>query len=141
MEEEYPHLIDRIQSTFIDTILIVILMFLFSTILDRIANPSDWIRIVMFFGIWFVYEPLCITLGFTLGNYIKGIRVRQFGDTSKRINIFQSLIRYIFKLLLGWVSFLTINGNTKRRAIHDFIAGSVMINYQPKKNFNAMSNV
>ena len=133
MEEEYPHLIDRIQSTFIDTILIVILMFLFSTILDKIANPSDWIRILMFLGIWFVYEPLCVALGFTLGNYMKGIRVRQFGNTSKRINILQSLMRYIFKVLLGWLSFLTIGGNSKRRAIHDFIAGSVMVNYKPKK--------
>ena len=133
MEEEYPHLIDRIQSTFIDTILIVILMFLFSTILDKIANPSDWIRILMFLGIWFVYEPLCVALGFTPGNYMKGIRVRQFGNTSKRINILQSLMRYIFKVLLGWLSFLTIGGNSKRRAIHDFIAGSVMISYKPKK--------
>jgi uncharacterized RDD family membrane protein YckC len=132
MEEKYPQLTDRIQSVLIDTILIVILMFVFSTILDKIENPPDWIRIVMFVGIWFVYEPLCITLGFTLGNYIKGIRVRQVKDTSKRINIFQSLIRYLFKLLLGWFSFLTINSNSKRRAIHDIIARSVMINYNQR---------
>jgi hypothetical protein len=30
------------------------------------------------------------------------------------------------KLLLGAISFLTISSNPKRRAIHDFMSGSVM---------------
>ena len=37
------------------------------------------------------------------------------------------MIRYPVKLLLGWISFLTINSNPKRRAIHDLASGSVMI--------------
>jgi uncharacterized RDD family membrane protein YckC len=68
-----------------------------------------------------------MTLGCTLGNYIKGIRVRQISDTSKKINLIQALIRYPVKVMLGWFSFLTIGSNSKRRAIHDFAAGSVMI--------------
>ncbi|MGG9971514.1 RDD family protein [Ferruginibacter sp. SUN002] len=127
MEEKYPELTDRIQSTFIDAILIVILMFVFAGILDKYDNVPDWVRMTMFAGLFIAYEPLCMTLGSTLGNYLKGIRDRKHSDSTKRINIFQAIIRYPIKVLLGWVSFLTINSNPKRRAIHDLVSGSVMI--------------
>ena len=48
MEERYTQLTERIQSTFIDTILIVILMFAFANILDKFENVPEWVRIVMF---------------------------------------------------------------------------------------------
>ena len=124
---EYPSLSDRIQSTFIDMMFIVLMMFAFASILDRFENPPDWIRIVFFFAIWGIYEPLCTTLGATIGNYIKGIRVRSIKDVNKRLNFFQAFVRYLFKASLGWLSFLTMHSNPERRAIHDFIGGSVMI--------------
>jgi len=125
--ENYPSLTDRIQSTVIDAVLIVISMFMIAMILDRYEHVPDWVRIGLFIGLVVVYEPLCTTLGFTLGNYIKGIRVRQFDNSTKRINFLQALLRYFFKLALGGISFLTIFFAKKRRAIHDLVAGSVMI--------------
>jgi uncharacterized RDD family membrane protein YckC len=124
---EYPTLSDRVQSTFIDTIFIVIMMFIFASALERYENTPDWIRIALFFGLWAVYEPLCITLGCTIGNYIKGIRVRSNRDRTKRINFLQAFFRYVLKFTLGWISFLTIHANKERRAIHDLAVGSVMI--------------
>lgn len=123
----YPLLTDRVQSSFIDGIFLILLMFVFSAILDKYENVPDWIRIALFIGLWIIYEPLCTTLGFTLGNYIKRIRVRQQSNPIKRINFFQALVRYVLKVALGWLSFLTIHSNDERRAIHDFAAGSVMI--------------
>ena len=67
-EVNYPTLSDRVQSTFIDSILIIILMFVFAAVLERYENAPDWIRIALFFGIWGIYEPLCTSLGFTVGN-------------------------------------------------------------------------
>lgn len=102
-------------------------MYAFSGILDQFENVPDWVRGIMFIGLFIVYEPLCMTLGATLGNYLKGIRVRNNLDTTKRISLLQAIIRYPVKVLLGWISFLTINSNQKRRAIHDLVSGSVMI--------------
>ena len=127
MTAKYPQLSERIQSTFIDTILIIVMMFVFASILDRYENVPDWVRIVMFASLFIIYEPLCMTMGSTLGNYLKGIRVRKYSDTSKRINIFQAIVRYPIKVILGWLSFLTISSNPERRAIHDLVSGSVMI--------------
>lgn len=127
MQEKYPELSERIQSTFIDTVLIIVLIFAFARILDNYENVPDGVRIVMFVGLFMAYEPICMTLGSTLGNYLKGIRVRQNSNSTRRITIFQAIIRYPVKVLLGWVSFLTIGATSKRRAIHDLVSGSVMI--------------
>jgi uncharacterized RDD family membrane protein YckC len=124
---EYPSLSDRVQSTFIDTILIIVLMFVFSSILEKYDNAPDWIRIVLFFGLWAIYEPLCTSFGFTLGNYAKGIRARNISNPQKKLNILQSFLRYVLKVGLGWLSFVTIHFNPEKRAIHDLAVGSVML--------------
>jgi uncharacterized RDD family membrane protein YckC len=126
-QTEYPLLGDRIQSSFIDGTFIIVLMFVVASVLDRYQDPPGWVRMVLFVGLWAVYEPVCTAFACTLGNYIKKIRVRQHGADSKKINILQALIRYILKAGLGWISFLTIHTNKERRAIHDFAARSVMI--------------
>lgn len=127
MEDIYPSLSERIQSILIDQVFIITLMFVFASILDRFEDPPDWIRIVLFFAVWLIYEPFLMTFGCTLGNYFKKIRVRKFPDSSKRINIFQAYGRYILKMLLGWLSFITITTNKERRAIHDLAASTLMI--------------
>jgi uncharacterized RDD family membrane protein YckC len=132
METTYPDLKTRVQSTFIDTMLMVALMFAFATILEKI-NPGQEgedgaIRAILFISVWGLYEPVAMTIGCTLGNYMMKIRSRQFNDDKKRINIFQAFLRFVVKVLLGWLSFITISSNKERRAIHDFAAGSVMIN-------------
>jgi hypothetical protein len=66
-------------------------------------------------------------MGFTIGNYLKGIRVRKVSNTSNRINFIQAFFRYVLKISLGWISFLTIHSNNQKRAIHDLAVGSVMI--------------
>ena len=126
MEEKYPTIIDRIKSILIDSIIIIACMMIISEILNAFKNVPDWVRIVLFMAI-LLYEPLCTVFGATLGNHKMEIRVRKNSDSSKRLNIFQSLIRYFFKIIFGWFSFLGIFTNSKNRAIHDLISGSVMI--------------
>lgn len=130
MQPKHPLLIDRIQSCFIDLIVILLLTFLAGYLLDFFDNVPDWVRIVLFFGLWGVYEPVSTSQGGTLGNYIKGIRVRKNSQYDSRINLFQSFIRYVFKSGLGWLSFITIHMNPDRRAIHDYISGSIMLKKQ-----------
>jgi uncharacterized RDD family membrane protein YckC len=134
MEEEYPTLSERIQSTFIDTILIIILFFVFTSVLDKFDNVQAWVKVLLFVALFIAYEPLCMTLGCTLGNYLRGIRVRKNWNSSKKINFFQAVIRYPVKFLLGWLSFLTIGVSEKRRAIHDIVSGSVVIKMNYEKD-------
>ncbi|MCF3111191.1 RDD family protein [Niabella sp. CC-SYL272] len=130
MEEQYPELTDRIQSTFIDMLFVIILAFIAGGLLDRYEQVPDWVRMVLFISLFVLYEPVCLVLGCTLGNYLKGIRVRRFSDASRRIGLLQAFIRYPVKVLLGWISFITIRTNPRKRAIHDLVSGTVMIRLQ-----------
>lgn len=126
MKEKYPFMLERIQSILIDSVLIVACMIIFSDILSGFKNVPDWLRAVLLISL-FLYEPIATTFGGTIGNNIKGIRVRKDSDDTKQINIFQALIRYFFKLLFGWLSFITIFSSSKKRAIHDILSGTVII--------------
>lgn len=127
MEERYPELKERLQSTFIDTVFILMLMFCTASLLDNFNDVPDWVRFVLFIGLVLAYEPICMVFGCTVGNYFKKIRVRKYADSSRKLNILQAAVRYPVKVMLGWVSFVTIHSNAQRRAIHDMAAGSVMI--------------
>ena len=126
MEEKYPFMLERIQSILIDSVLIIACMILISDILSNFKNVPDWLRAVLLTLI-FLYEPIMTTFGGTIGNNIKRIRVRKNSDETQSINLFQAIIRYFFKLLLGWLSFITIFSSNKKRAVHDIISGTVMI--------------
>lgn len=126
MEEKYPFVLERIQSILIDSVLIIACMILFSDILSNFKNVPNWLRAALLLSL-FLYEPIMTTFDGTVGNNIKKIRVRQNADESKSITFFQAIVRYFFKLLLGWFSFLSIFSSTKKRAIHDIISGTVMV--------------
>jgi len=123
----YPSLVKRVQSVFIDTLLIIIAMVIISAVLSNISATPDWVRIALFVFLFGVYEPVFIayTKG-TIGNRLMGLQVRQFTNDSKRLNILQSYVRFILKLFLGWLSFITMHFNVERRAIHDMAGNSVM---------------
>lgn len=126
MEEKYPFILERIQSILIDSVLIIACMILFSDILSNFKNVPNWLRAILLLSL-FLYEPIMTTRGGTIGNNIKKIRVRKNSDENESINIFQAIVRYFFKLLLGWLSFISIFSSTKKRAIHDILSGTVMI--------------
>jgi len=125
-EYEFPTLLSRIQSSVIDFGVILVLIFVFSQISDSLNFP-DWLRGFALLFVFILYEPTLQTLGGTIGNRIKGINVRKNEDLDSKINFFQAFIRFIVKVFLGWISFLTIHNDDRRRALHDMAAGTVMI--------------
>jgi uncharacterized RDD family membrane protein YckC len=63
----------------------------------------------------------------TIGQRIMGIRVKACGNKETNITLWQALLRFMVKLALGWLSYLTIHFNSERRALHDMVAASIMI--------------
>jgi len=60
-----------------------------------------------------------------------GLKVQKFSfleneNQKSNLNIFSSVIRFFTKILLGWLSLLTIHGDDYGRAIHDKLGDSVM---------------
>lgn len=120
-------ILERTQASTIDILLIILLMYLFSLFFENIGFVPTWIRKWLFLTLFVFYQPIFNSFGTTFGNYIIKIRVRKISNSDHRINIIQSFLRYFFKTIFGWISFLTIFMNKKNRAIHDYIGGSVVI--------------
>lgn len=125
-----PSLLLRIKSIFIDGMVIILLMMVTSKILTLLHVDSGIIRGIAL-GIILLYEPIFTSINRTLGQKIMGLRVRNFttlknSKQSENINIAWSLLRFLMKSILGWISLLTIHSNTYGKAIHDSVANSVM---------------
>ncbi len=82
--------------------------------------------------VWLTYEPVLTTRSGTIGQRVMGIRVRDGHDPFKKISLLSSYIRFIVKVLLGLVSFITIHRNEQKRALHDLAAVSVMVCPNPE---------
>lgn len=64
---------------------------------------------------------------------IMGLRVKNESNEEKNILFHKAILRYLVKSSLGWISLLTVSGNKKKKAIHDKVAGSVVIYINPDK--------
>ena len=119
-------LLDRTKSSTIDTLFLIGLAFIIAEILSYFENVSTELKATLFISL-IMYEPVCISFGATLGNYIIKIRIRKSSNDSKKLNLLRSLIRFISKLIFGWISYMTIFKNPRKRTIHDLISGATTI--------------
>jgi uncharacterized RDD family membrane protein YckC len=126
-----PSFLVRIKSMMIDALVIILLMYIATLILETLKSESGTTH-TLALALVVLYEPICTTLNRTLGQAIMGIRVRNYDALSengicKNISFPYALFRFIVKTLLGWVSFVTIHSDPDSRAIHDKMANSVMV--------------
>ena len=126
-ENDYPGVLARVKAVIIDGMILLMFMVIASSVFSGLNNVPDYARIIVFILIFLLYDPiLTSTIGGTIGHRIIGIRVRKASDEKTNINIILAVIRFVLKSFPGWISLLTVMGNEKRRAIHDFVAQSVV---------------
>ncbi|MBE0597419.1 MAG: RDD family protein [Desulfuromonadales bacterium] len=123
---ESPTILRRYLSTFIDGVFILSVVIFASLAIDSDSALAGYARIAVFLGMFFLYEPIFTSRFCTLGQKITGIRVRTFGSY-ENISIPAAYLRIIIKILLGFISLLSIPFTKDRRAVHDFASGSVVI--------------
>ena len=114
----------------IDTMFLIGLAYFLTLFLESMNIVSGESRKIAL-AIILLYEPILVAIGGTVGQRIMGLRVRvkkSFVEKreKKNINFFSSLLRYISKILLGWISLLTIHSDKYGQALHDKIGSSVM---------------
>jgi uncharacterized RDD family membrane protein YckC len=73
-----------------------------------------------------VYEPLCNRYAMTVGQFLMRFRVRTV-QGHKRVPLWRGFIRVITKYLLGVISFIRMPIQKERRALHDMIAGTIVL--------------
>lgn len=126
---DLPYLIDRVKAAFVDLVVLILLMWAASRAFEAMGYAGGEWRLAAI-AVVFLYEPLLVATGGTLGHRAQKLRVRRLSDPSRNIGLGVSLLRYIVKVPLGVISFLTVSSDPLKRAMHDKSAGSVVI-YAP----------
>jgi len=129
MEENiYPGVLMRVKAVVTDSVVLLAFMIGTTFIFSRFEDVNDNFRIAAFLFIFILYDPLFTSLfGGTIGHKVNGLAVKKGGNHQQNIMFPLAIARFLTKALLGWISLLTISSNQERRAIHDFMAGSVVL--------------
>lgn len=128
MEKNYAILPDRVKAAVIDGIILIALMYATSEIFSFFNEVPQYVRISVFILIAILYDPIFTSkYGGTIGHTFSGISVKKENESTKNISFPVAIVRFILKALLGWISLLTVTMNEQRKAIHDFVAGSIVI--------------
>lgn len=124
----YPGVTQRLIAMFLDGAVLLVMFIFFSYFFSLFNDPPAYAKMVVFIFIVLLYDPLFTSLfGGTIGHMMQGIRVRKQSNESEKIIFPLALIRYLVKLFLGWISLIVVYKNEKRKAIHDYAAGSVVV--------------
>jgi uncharacterized RDD family membrane protein YckC len=125
----YPGILERIKAAVTDSIVLIVLMIIIANVFSMFDSVTEGARIIAFVFVFGLYDPIFTSLfGGTIGHFIIGIRVVKDDDTrSKKILFPLAIIRYIVKILLGWISLLSINRSKKSKAMHDILINSLVI--------------
>ena len=124
---EFPSLVRRVQALTIDALILLTVFVLTAQLVDVYENTPIWIRALVFIFMFYIYEPLLISYRCTVGQYFMAIRVRSIKNPDKRISLGRAYLRFFLKGILGWLSFITISFNPRKRAIHDFAGASIVV--------------
>lgn len=124
----YPGVFERIKAAVTDSFVLIAFMLILTIIFSNFQHVPDSARIAGFIFIFFLYDPLFTSLfGGTIGHMIMKIQVKRISNPERNIFFPMAVIRFIVKFFLGWISLLTVLSSEKHLAIHDMIAGSIVL--------------
>ena len=114
------------MATVIDLMFVLSMFILSSFLLQGDDTITVRTRISLTCLLIFMYEPFFTSRLCTIGQWAMRIRVRDYRSLEK-ISITAAYLRIFIKLVLGFISFLTIPADSAKRGIHDIAVGSVVI--------------
>ena len=123
----YPRLIKRVRAVLIDSVLLPVAI-LVTLLLGNALGVSHPVgKAMLILAPIFILEPgLVAFTGGTVGHHLMKIRITRT-DGKRNINIFAAIVRFVVKLLLGWLSFIFVLTTAKHQAVHDLVARSLVI--------------
>ena len=134
---DYANISTRVKAAFIDVIVLIVMIYSISFIIEQFEPIPNYIRTIAFIFVFVLYEPLLVSIsGATIGHFFNDIVVMQDKQMSKKLPFYKAFIRFIIKYLLGWVSLFTIHSEEQKKALHDLAVGSVVIPFKTYKKLS-----
>jgi uncharacterized RDD family membrane protein YckC len=125
-ELRYPRLIRRIQAAIIDGAILSIAFFTAGVIISAYEIHGG-LKASIVALLLIILEPGLVSItGGSIGHHLRGLRVQNYKHGTN-INIFRATIRFLVKILFGWLSFVFILVTKRYQAFHDMISGSVVV--------------
>ncbi len=122
----YTRLIKRVRAVLFDGLLMTLLLALLFGLVSLLGIQTRSLKLGIIVLPLVLFEPCLVAFtGGTVGQHWQKIRVTR-RDGQCRIHLLAAIIRFIAKLLLGWLSFVTIFASRRHQAIHDFLVGSIV---------------
>jgi uncharacterized RDD family membrane protein YckC len=136
-QEKFPGVLARVKAIVTDSVVLIILIIIFTYAFSLFDNVPDNVKVIAFVFVFILYDPIFTSVfGGTIGHMMLGIRVKRESDEKKNILFPLAILRFIVKASLGIISLLTVSGNKKGKAIHDYLVGSVVVYANSDENKN-----
>ena len=115
-------------------------VFLVAALVGANVNGSGATALLLWVAFWILYDPLMVSrTGGTVGHHLQNLRVVS-DRTGHHPSLLIAFLRNVVKGVLGFVSLLAMAGNTRQKAIHDWISGTTVqardVHLARSKNFN-----
>jgi uncharacterized RDD family membrane protein YckC len=127
-----PTIKARYMSMLIDILIIILISSAISSLFEIVGKVPGFVKGILFVVVVLFYEPILVASGTTIGQLIMHLRVRNFQHPELKLTFHMAVLRTLVKILLGWLSFITVTFNINRRAIHDFASGSIILSKKIK---------
>jgi len=127
----YPRLIRRVRAFLIDSMLLVMLIYLWMFSVPAFGDISFSIKILLLLVPLVVIEPgLVAFTGGSPGHHIMGLRVRD-ASADRNIGILLATARAFIRAFFGWVSFIFVLVTQKHQALHDYFTSTIVVLRRP----------
>ena len=124
----FPSLVVRVKAVFIDLVIMLVTFTTTALLIDALGEVHSFVKGFILIFMLYLYDPILTSFsGSTLGHKAMNLKVRRYGEPERNISLGQAFLRFFVKLSLGWLSLLTVTGNSRKRAIHDLASGSIML--------------
>ena len=128
-----PTLPRRYATSVIDALLVIFVWVMPAMVLPD-NEPARIVRIGLALAMLLLYEPICTGRFVTVGQWVTGVRVRDY-RTGGAIGVPRAWLRIVVKVVLGVLSFLIMPFSPGRRTIHDIASGSIVVRAKAEDEF------
>jgi len=130
---QYPRLLRRVRAALIDSVLFVVLFFLWLFLVGFLESAHPAIKIApLLIGLLILEPGLVAWTGGTPGHHSMGLRIRDSLE-DRKIGLLRATLRALVRTLLGWVSLVFILVTRRHQALHDYVSRTVVVLRDPSR--------
>ena len=128
----YARAAPRLQAYLRDFLVYMGILTFFIVVAVSIGHPlAIQACVIACIAIFLLYEPVAIAVaGGTLGHLTMNLRIVRASDLG-RVSFARALVRTVVKGVLGLWVFLAVYLTSRSQAVHDLVAGTVVIPRNP----------